>query len=128
MFIKLLIESLLTFLAIDSVWIGFVASPWMKKTIPHLMADKPNLVAALIFYLVYLSSLIILFINPHLSDSSAQALAWKSFLFGMTAYLTYDFTNLAVMKGYPWGIALADTLWGGVLTMTTALIIWKLNQ
>ncbi len=128
MFVKLLLESLLAFLALDSIWIGLVASPWMKKALPHLMADKPNLSAAGIFYLVYLSSLLILFIIPNLKQASPTTLAWQSFLFGATAYMTYDFTNLAVMKGYPWSMAIADTIWGGVLTMLTALIIWKLNH
>lgn len=128
MFIKLLLESLITFLALDSVWISLVASPWMKKSLPHLMASKPNLVAAGIFYLVYLSTLLVLFIIPSLKSSTPTTLAWQSFLFGATAYMTYDFTNLAVMKGYPWTMAIADTLWGGVLTMLTALIIWRLNH
>jgi len=128
MFAKLLIESLVAFLALDSVWIGLVASPWMKKALPHLMADKPNIIAAVIFYLVYLSTLLILFIIPSLESDSATTLAWQSFLFGATAYMTYDFTNLAVMKGYPWTMAIGDTLWGGLLTMTTALIIWRLNH
>lgn len=127
MFLKLFLQSLVAFLAIDSLWIGFVASPWMKKAIPHLMAEKPNLIAAGFFYLLYLTTLITLFISPHLKDSSPNTLAWQSFLFGATAYATYDFTNLAVMKGYPWTIAIADTFWGGFLTMTTALIVWKLN-
>lgn len=128
MFVKLFFQSLVTFLAIDSVWIGFVASPWMKRSIPHLLADKPNLLAAIPFYLLYLTTLIVLLITPHLSDSSVKTLAWQSFLFGVTAYATYDFTNLAVLNGYPWQIAIADTLWGGFLTMITAVIIWKLNH
>ena len=128
MFIKLLIESLIAFLALDAVWITQVATPWMKKTVPHLMAATPNLLAAVAFYLLYLSVLLILFVMPALSHKVGyQTLAFQTFLFGFTAYATYDLTNLAVMKGYPASMAIADMVWGGLLTMVTALIIYKIN-
>lgn len=126
MFIKLLLESFVAFLAIDALWITQVASPWMKKAVPHLMASSPNLAAAGIFYLIYLSILLYLIIIPGLS-TPFPTLAWRSFLFGFAAYATYDLTNLAVMKNFPWTMAVADMFWGGILTMLTALIIYKLN-
>lgn len=128
MFIRLLLESLLSFLAIDSVWIYFVASPWMKKAVPHLMSPTPNLLAALAFYLIYLSVLIYLILAPALSHKLGyQTLAIQAFLFGFAAYATYDLTNLAVMRGYPLSMALADMFWGGIVTALTALIIYRLN-
>jgi len=127
-FTKLLIESLITFLAIDALWITQVASPWMKKTTPHLMAETPNLIAALAFYLIYLSGLLYLIIMPALSSKLGYpTLALHSFIFGFVAYATYDLTNLAVMKGFPLSMAVADMIWGGILTMLTALVIYRLN-
>ena len=129
MFIKLLLESLFTFLALDAAWISQVATPWMKKAVPHLMSPTPNLVAAVAFYLLYLSTLLILFVLPALTHKVGyQTLAFQTFLFGFTAYATYDLTNLAVMKGYPTSMAIADMIWGGILTMVTAIIIYKLNS
>lgn len=128
MFAKLLVQSLLIFLAIDAVWITQVASPWMKRVVPHLMSPSPNLWAALAFYLIYLATLLYLIIMPALSHKLGyQTIALQSFLFGFAAYATYDLTNLAVMKGYPLSLALADMLWGGILTMLTALIIYRIN-
>lgn len=128
LFVKLLIESLITFLALDATWITQVATPWMKKSVPHLMSATPNIYAAIAFYFLYLGVLLILFIIPGLSHKVGyQTLAFQTFLFGFTAYATYDLTNLAVMKGYPLSMALADMLWGGILTMVTSLIIYKLN-
>jgi uncharacterized membrane protein len=129
MFIKLFIESLVVFLALDVVWISQIATPWMKKVVPHLMAPSPNLLAAIAFYLLYLSVLLILFIIPGLAHKIGyQTLAFQTFLFGFTAYATYDLTNLAVMRGYPASMALADMVWGGILTMITSLAIYKLNS
>lgn len=128
MFIKLFVESVITFLILDAAWITQVATPWMKKSVPHLMASNPNILAAVAFYIIYLSVLLILFIIPGLTHKVGyQTIAFQTFLFGFTAYATYDLTNLAVMKGYPPSMAIADMLWGGLLTMTTALIIYKLN-
>lgn len=129
MFIKLLLQSLLTFLAIDAIWISQVATPWMKKAVPHLMAPSPNFLAAGLFYLIYLSILLYLILIPALTHKlGLQTLALQSFLFGFAAYATYDLTNLAVMKGYPASMAIVDMLWGGLLTMVTALIIYKINS
>jgi uncharacterized membrane protein len=36
-------------------------------------------------------------------------------LLGAATYAVYDFTTLAVLKKYEWGMAAADTLWGGAL-------------
>lgn len=129
MFIKLLLESLVAFFALDAIWISQIATPWMKKTVPHLMSPNPNLLAAIAFYLLYLSVLLILFIMPGLTHKVGyQTLAFQTFLFGFTAYATYDLTNLAVMKGYPASMAIADMVWGGILTMVTSLIIYKINS
>ena len=128
MFIKLLLESLVVFLGIDAIWISQVASPWMKKALPDIISSNPNFVAAFVFYVLYLSTLLILFIIPGISNKvSYQTLAWQSFLFGVTAYATYDLTNLTIIKNYPWTMAVADIVWGGILTMITALIIYKFN-
>lgn len=128
-FIKLLAESLVTFLLLDIIWISQVAAPWMKKAVPHLMATSPNWVAAIAFYLLYLSILLILFILPGLSNKVGyQTIAFQSFLFGLACYATYDLTNLSVMKGYPLSMAIADMIWGGLVTMGTAIIIYKLNS
>jgi len=127
MFIKLLFQSLVVFLTIDAVWITQVASPWMKKAVPHLMADKANLLAAFVFYVLYLAILLVLIVMPELSNKNWQPVVQKAFLFGFAAYATYDLTNLAVMKNFPWNMAVVDMFWGGLLTAITALIIWKIN-
>lgn len=129
MTIKLFLQSIITFLLIDSIWITQVAGPWMRKATPHLMASNPNLIAAIIFYLLYIAILLFLVVVPGFNNKiSLNALALQAFLFGLVSYATYDLTNLAVMKGYPWTMAVADMLWGGILTMATVLIVYKLNH
>jgi uncharacterized membrane protein len=121
----LFFQTLLTFLAIDAIWITQVASPWMRATTPHLLADNPNLYAALVFYLLYIGIFLILILQPTLEGQAGlTTVAWRSFLFGLVCYATYDLTNLSVMRGYTWTLAAADMLWGGVLTMLTGIIVY----
>jgi uncharacterized membrane protein len=47
----------------------------------------------------------------------------EAFLIGAATYAVYDFTVLAVFKDYPLWIAVADTLWGGVLFATVAWLV-----
>jgi uncharacterized membrane protein len=39
----------------------------------------------------------------------------ESFLLGAATYSVYDFTMLATFKDYPYWIAIADAMWGGIL-------------
>ena len=41
--------------------------------------------------------------------------AIDAFSIGVCTYAVYDFTNYAILKGYDWRFAVADTLWGGIL-------------
>lgn len=123
--IFLFLQTLVVFLAIDAVWISRIAAPWMRAATPHLLADQPNLWAAGLFYLLYIGIFIILILQPALQGQvGLGTVAWRSFLFGLVCYATYDLTNLSVLRGYPWTIAAADLLWGGVLTMATGMIVY----
>jgi uncharacterized membrane protein len=39
----------------------------------------------------------------------------QAFLYGVSIYAVYDFTNHALLDKYDWKFAIADSLWGGVL-------------
>lgn len=39
----------------------------------------------------------------------------QAFMYGVSTYAVYDFTNYALFEHYDWKFAVADSLWGGVL-------------
>ena len=43
----------------------------------------------------------------------------EAFLYGVSIYAVYDFTNYAILDKYDWKFAIADSLWGGVLFVVT---------
>jgi len=39
----------------------------------------------------------------------------QAFLYGVSIYAVYDFTNHALLDNYDWKFVIIDSLWGGVL-------------
>lgn len=109
-----LLTALLTLpviLAMDFVWLGFVARPFYQKQIGTLMGDTKFWAAGIVYLLLVLG--LVLFALPH-AKTYPQALLWGG-LFGLVCYGVYDFTNLAVLKNWTLPISLVDMAWGGVV-------------
>ena len=53
MFLKLCLIAFVIFIAIDALWLGLISPKFYKKNLSHLMAEKPNFIAAIIFYVIY---------------------------------------------------------------------------
>jgi len=115
-------------LALDVVWLGFIAKSFYRDGIGHLMADPPNLVAAGVFYLLYPLGVLLFAVAPVAWSGGVGApadLPWlhavlAGALFGFFAYATYDLSNLATLRGWPLRLALVDIAWGTALTAAAA--------
>lgn len=106
---------------LDYVWLGFIAKKLYYAEMGKLLLDKPNMPAALVFYLVYVIGVLVFVVNPALArDSWTYALGMGA-LFGLVAYATYDLTNLATMKDFPLKIVVIDLIWGMAITTATAV-------
>ncbi|MCR8969390.1 DUF2177 family protein [Facklamia sp. 7083-14-GEN3] len=121
-YIKTYLITFVIFFALDIVWLGFIAKDFFRDNIGHLMADKPNWAAAIVFYLVFMAGLIFFAVNPALEKESWQYALLVGGLFGLMCYSTYDMTNLAVLKDWPIKVAVADIIWGTVLNGLTAML------
>lgn len=108
------------FFAIDLIWLGLVAKGVYRKYLDPLLLDEFNWVAALIFYFIFLLGLMIFAIVPSVEKGSLLAAVVLGGLFGFFCYATYDLTNLATLKNWPWQIVIIDMIWGTVLSATVA--------
>lgn len=123
--LKLYFVTLVTFLVIDSLWLGFVAPNFYRTQIGHLMAEQPNLIVAGIFYLLFIAGLQVFVIEPGLQNSSLQNAVLRGAFFGLVTYATYDLTNLATLKGWTPLLTVADLFWGTSLcAVVTFITIW----
>ncbi|MEO0328895.1 MAG: DUF2177 family protein [Pseudomonadota bacterium] len=116
------IAALVAFLAIDFIWLKYVALGFYRDHIGHLMLDKPNLAIAGLFYLFYVVGVVILAVNPALEKQQWTIALLYGGLLGLVAYGTYDITNLATLKTWPPIVTIVDMIWGTVLTASVATI------
>ena len=124
MFIKLYAIAMPLFLVIDMIWLTLVAKDFYAKQIGYLMAKNPNLLAALIFYLIFIAGLIVFVISPALDKKMwTQALLAGAF-FGLITYATYDLTNLATIKDWPLIITIVDLIWGMTLSAVVSVLTY----
>jgi uncharacterized membrane protein len=114
------ITTTVVMVVIDMVWLGFIAKPMYQAGIGHLMAEKPNIAAAISFYALFPVGLMIFAILPEAANAGWQRTALLGALFGFFTYATYDLTNLATLKNYPLQLALIDILWGSLVSAVAA--------
>jgi uncharacterized membrane protein len=106
--------------AIDLLWLGIIAKPLYQQGIGHLMAERPNMLVALLFYLIFAAGLLVFAVAPDGVSAGWGKTALAGALFGLVAYATYDLTNLATLKNWPVGLALLDMAWGSLVSALSA--------
>ncbi len=114
------VATALVFLAIDFVWLTQVATRFYYDRLGHLLMDKPNLVAAGLFYILYVVGIVVFAVAPALKgESIATALIYGA-LFGFFTYATYDLTNFATLRNWPLAVVAVDVAWGTFLAAFSA--------
>jgi uncharacterized membrane protein len=114
--------TLLAFLGIDMIWLNGIAKTFYAKQLGFLMAKNPNLLAALLFYLIFAAGLVVFVIQPALDKKLWTQALFAGAFFGLVTYATYDLTNLATVKNWPVIITVVDLLWGMTLTALTSIL------
>lgn len=120
---------LITLIAIDLVWLLGVAKNLYRNEMGDLMASEPKLLAGLTFYLIYALGVCIFVIVPALSKQSWLYALQYGALFGLFCYMTYDLTNLAVVRNFPTQLAFIDIAWGSFVTaLCASFAYWVGNR
>lgn len=102
-------------IAVDSVWLLTVGRSALTMT--AAIQGEPvsfRVLPAIIVYIA-LAYLVIQSENVH-----------HAALVGAATYAVYDFTSLTLLKKYSPTIAVADTLWGGVLFAIVKVIMLRI--
>ncbi|KQP35282.1 DUF2177 family protein [Pseudorhodoferax sp. Leaf274] len=113
--------SALVFLGLDAIWLGSMAERLYRPGIGHLMAERFAAAPAVLFYVLYVGGIVFFAIAPTLeSRRPVLAALGHGALLGLLAYATFDLTNQAVLKDWPWHVTLADLAWGSFVTAMAA--------
>ena len=105
---------------LDAFWLTTASQGLYQKDLGALLAENPNMVVAVIFYVTYIVGIQIFAIRPALASGDWKTAALFGALFGFFTYATYDLTNMATMKVWTLRVTLLDIAWGTVLTGITA--------
>ncbi len=108
------------FLAIDMVWLNLVARDFYRRHLGYLLARDFNVLAAFVFYALFVAGLLVFVISPALAADSLWRALWAGAFFGLVTYATYDLTNMATIRDWPLVVTLVDLAWGSALGAVTS--------
>ena len=120
---KLIILYFLTvpvFFFIDMTWLGLVAKNFYRSQLGSLMRTDIIWSVAMLFYFLFILGIIIFAVMPAISASSWVKALTLGAMFGFFTYMTYDLTNYATLKDFPFAIVIPDIIWGTVLSGSVA--------
>jgi uncharacterized membrane protein len=121
-YLKLYALTIPVFFVIDLLWLGVVAKGFYQRNLRYILSPDVNWPAAILFYLIYIAGILIFAVVPAVAkDSLRHAVLWGA-LFGFFTYMTYELTNLALLKDWPLNIVFVDILWGVVLCTAVATL------
>lgn len=114
--------TLVTFVAIDLIWLGIMAPRFYKPTLGDIGLASVNLPPAIAFYLLYPLGLVIFAVEPALRSGTAGTAVLYGALFGFFTYATYDLTSQATLRNWTSSLSVVDIAWGTMLGATASLV------
>jgi hypothetical protein len=103
--------------AIDTLWLGLIGSTY-SAVVEKIQGGRGLRARLWLGAIVYIALAFLL-----LKERSA----WDAFSTGVASYAVYDFTVATLFIDYPVWLGVADSLWGGVLFLTTNAVLKKLG-
>ena len=122
------VTTLVTFLAIDAVWLLTMSQRLYRRYLGGILVDSFNPAPAALFYLIYIAGIIVFATIPAFSTGKWTTAALNGALYGFFAYATYDLTNQATIRGWPTVITVADICWGSLLSAVAATVGFLLTR
>lgn len=116
------LAALAVFVAGDFSWLTLTGPRLYRPVLGPILADKPDVATAVVFYLLYLVGVAVFAIAPGVRAGRALTALAKGALFGLMAYGVYDLTNQATLKVWSTRLSIADMAWGAVITGLAALV------
>ena len=112
--------ALVVFLALDAVWLLTTYERLYRPAIGHLLRDGFALTPAAAFYALYILGVVVFAVWPGVTCGRAAVATARGALFGLIAYATYDLTNQATLRDWPWQVTLIDLAWGAFASAIAA--------
>ena len=112
-YVVLYLATLVVFLALDFLFLGFVAKGFFAAEVGDMLGEvRPA--PAVLFYLLFITGVLI-FVSGGV-DATAQSTLLYGALFGLFCYATFELTALSLLKHWTWPVVALDISWGVVVT------------
>lgn len=108
-------------LALDAVWLSTMAERLYRPELGDLLAEDFRAAPAMAFYVLYIFGVTRFAALPALRDGDWRKALLDGALLGLVAYGTYDLTNEATLRRWPFVVTAFDLLWGAFLTGVSAV-------
>jgi uncharacterized membrane protein len=110
---------------VDSVWI-VGGRNIHNRVITKVQKSAPelNVIPAILFYVLAAAGYV--FIVKKLARTDKEALMY-GVLLGLLMYGTFDLTNKAIFKDYPWYYTITDMAWGTFCMGLVSFLVFRLN-
>ena len=116
------VASGLAFAVIDAVWLTTMTNKLYKPVLGPIMLAKPNMVAAVAFYLIMIGGIVFFAVAPALKEGGWTRALLNGAVLGLVCYATYDLTNQATLAVWQTKLTILDLCWGTFVTGTAATI------
>lgn len=119
------LSSFLLMVVLDFIWLSNAVNFLYRPKLGELLAEKPAMAPALVFYLLYGLGVALLVVRPAVNADSVFTALWTGAVLGLVAYGTYDLTNQATLKSWSMTVTVVDMAWGGFVTaIVSAAGVW----
>jgi uncharacterized membrane protein len=99
-------------LTLDLIWLRIAGAAIFRPEVGSLLKADPNLVAASLFYLLYVAGLVYFALWPAMKDGALMLAVLNGALLGFFAYMTFELTALALIKDWSAKVVVIDIAWG----------------
>ena len=86
-YLKLYALTIPVFFLIDMIWLGSLAKRFYGDNVGHLLSEKVNWKAAMVFYFIYIVGILYYSVVPTLEDGNWQRALLLGSIFGKTALI-----------------------------------------
>lgn len=116
-FAKVALVSIIIFIALDFLWLGFIAKNMYLEKLGYLAviengSIKFNLpVGVATQVIIAIALAVFVSLGLQLNNSIVSSILLGAFA-GFAMYVTYDLTSLSFIKNFPVSVAIIDIIWG----------------
>ena len=119
---------LLYFLLVDAVMIAKFIGPMFQSNLSEMMREQFHIFAAATFYIFYVFGAYWFGTLVGVRAGSVIVAFVSGAFLGLLAYGTFEITSFSLFKGWTLQMVVFDTIWGGFLTGSTALVGFYVNK